>query len=141
MGNGGGEGGGCTPSHRGLLGFFYILYISSQTPNVLKCLINTDISRSTASSSSFLNLLGISLPQFPSPTSCFLPLLSLSNWFQFRLWLYGMDFRGVVERTLKSADESLNKNPVGLYSGLNCVSGSAFTWVKTETPSLPGSEF
>lgn len=97
----GGEGRGCTPSHRGLLGFFYILYISSQTPNVLKCLINTDISRSTASSSSFLSLLGISLPQFPSPTSCFLPLLSLSNWFQFRLWLYGMDFRGVVERTLK----------------------------------------
>lgn len=26
------KGSGCTPSHRGFLGFFYILYISSQTP-------------------------------------------------------------------------------------------------------------
>lgn len=81
MGNGGGEGRGCSPSHRGLLGFFYILYISSQTPSVLKCLINTDISRSSASASSFLILLGISLSLVPSPTSYLLPSLPSPNPF------------------------------------------------------------
>lgn len=108
MGNGGG-GRGCTPSLRGLLGFFYILYISSQTPNVLKCLINTDISRNSASISNFLILPGISLPLIPSPTSYLLPpfpLLFLIFRFQLRIWLYGMDVHSTVERTLKPAGKT-----------------------------------